>query len=732
MTHAQELPAGTQVGTFELKSVLGAGGFGITYKGWDHRLERQVAVKEYLPADLAVRGDDSVSVLPRDPEKRGSYGYGLKRFLDEARTLARFHHPNIVRVLHFLEAHGTAYMVMDFEQGQPLGDHLRKLGAPMSEHAIKDLGRLVLDGLKAVHAENFLHRDIKPQNIILRNDGRPVLLDFGAARQVMGEHTGTLTAIVTPGYGPLEQYSSEGEQGPWTDLYALGGTLYRCMSGQAPTEATKRIAELARGLDPLPAAAEVGKGRYSGAFLAAIDWMLALLPEDRPQSVTDLVPLFSEEAPNVEATTRLRTELKERSLQTKTKLLTELQEQRQRKTEAKREEQERQTEAEARRKAELKERRAPEGARVRMPFGWIALGGLLVIGAGIAITLLQQPTTQIDTDDASPAAESGGAATVAKAKPAPKGDETVELRAEADAKAQLARRVAALLSPAREQLARGDSQEALGSIISALDVDPANAQARALIDELLVSARNQVAQAWRAAERARVAELAPTTFEAARLKEQEGETLARSGEIEDAVRTLWAGAELFDLARQQAKRQAELERQRQREEEAKRQAELAKQRQREEEAKRQAELERQRQRQEEARQQAKQEAVGETVVAKVERPTPTKLDSEKEIRKAISLYEKAYESLDAAAVQRVWPSLSDHQMRQLVKAFSAYESASIDFEDCQFSIKGTNATVSCTAHQRITPKAGKVISQSRTTTFRLRKTGDTWLITGRS
>ncbi len=125
MTHAQELPAGTQVETFELKSVLGVGGFGITYQGWDHRLERQVAVKEYLPADLAVRGDDSVSVLPRDPEKRGSYAYGLKRFLDEARTLARFDHPNIVRVLHFLEAHGTAYMVMDFEQGQPLGDHLR-------------------------------------------------------------------------------------------------------------------------------------------------------------------------------------------------------------------------------------------------------------------------------------------------------------------------------------------------------------------------------------------------------------------------------------------------------------------------------------------------------------------------------------------------------------------------------------------------------------------------------
>ncbi len=640
-TPSVALAAGTKMERFEINSILGMGGFGITYKAWDHRLQRQVAVKEYLPGELAIRGEDSVSVLPRDTEKKGAYDYGLKRFLDEARVLARFNHPNIVRVLHFLEAHGTAYMIMDFEQGQPLSGHLRKLGEPMSEHAIMALARPLLDGLKVVHAEKFLHRDIKPPNIYLRAKGAPVLLDFGAARQAMGEHTGPLTAIVTPGYGPLEQYSSEGEQGPWTDLYALGGTLYRCMSGQTPTEATKRIAEFARGPDPLLAAAEVGKGRYSEAFLAAIDWMLALLPEDRPQSVADVLPLFSKEAPNVEATTRLRTELKERSLQTKTKLLTKLQEQRQRKTKAKREEQERQREAAAERKAEPKERRAPKGARVRMPFGWIALGGLLVIGAGIAITLLRQPTTQIDTDDASPAAESGGAATVTQAKPALKEDETVELRAEADAKAQLARRGAALLSSAREQLARGDSQGALRSIVSALEVDPTDAEARVLADEFLSNARSQVAKARQDAERARAPELAPTALVAARVKETEGESLSRSGEIENAVQTLWAGAQLFELARQQA----ELELARQGEEQARRQAEAERKRKEVEAQLAAAMAAEERDRQEQARQQAKQAAASQTVVAKTQPPPPTTIakaapatrpDKERELLRSIA------------------------------------------------------------------------------------------------
>ncbi len=506
-TPSVTLPAGTQVETFEINGILGVGGFGITYKAWDHRLERQVAVKEYLPGALAIRGDDSVSVLPRDTEKKDAYDYGLKRFLDEARTLARFNHPNIVRVLQFLEAHGTAYMVMDFEKGQPLAGHLKKLGAPMSEHAIMALARPLLDGLKAVHAEEFLHRDIKPDNIYLRAKGAPVLLDFGAARQAMGEHSGPLTAMVTPGYGPVEQYSSESEQGPWTDLYALGGTLYRCISGQVPVEATKRLADLARGPDPLPPAAEAGKGRYSEMLLAAIDWMLALLPEDRPQSVAEVLPYFTEKMPH-EASTELREELLE-----KTKLRTELREKPQK------------TRIEL---LEQAPRAEPRRERKGVRLGWIALGALLIVGTALTITLLQERTSPIDT--------------------------------QVDSKAKLAQQIAPLLSSAREQLDRGNAPGALRSIVSALEVDPTDAEARVLADELLSNARSQVAKARQDAERARAPELAPKALEAARVKEIDGESLSRSGEIENAVQTLWAGAQLFDLAHEQA--ELELARQR--------------------------------------------------------------------------------------------------------------------------------------------------------------------------
>jgi serine/threonine protein kinase len=278
------LPAGTRVESYEIAGVLGVGGFGITYKGYDHSLHCDVAIKEYLPHGLALRTGDGSTVIPRSNNDQKYYEYGLQRFLEEARILAKFKERSIVRVSRFLEANGTGYLVMDYEDGVSLGEQLKKEGV-LSEAQIRAVLVPILEGLRVVHAKGIMHRDIKPSNIFLRADGSPVLLDFGAARQALGEQTRTLTGIVTPGYGPFEQYGALGRQGPWTDLYGLGATLYHCIAGQAPPESPDRIAALQDSAgDPLKAAVDVGAGRYSRELLEIVDWMLAPNAKDRPQS----------------------------------------------------------------------------------------------------------------------------------------------------------------------------------------------------------------------------------------------------------------------------------------------------------------------------------------------------------------------------------------------------------------------------------------------------------------
>ncbi len=285
-TFFHALENGSQIDTYEITSVLGAGGFGITYKGHDHTLHTDVAIKEYLPSDLAMRAQDGSTVIAKTSNAKKDYEYGLKRFMDEARILAKFKEPNIVRVSRYLEANNTAYFVMDYEEGQSLSEYLKSANEPLSEERLKAIIIPILDGLRAVHSQKYLHRDIKPGNIYLRNTGSPVLLDFGAARQALGGHSLSITGVVTPGYGPFEQYNTRGKQGPWTDLYAIGATLYRCVAGRTPAEAPNRIAALQEGdADPLQPASKVAKGRYSPKFLAAIDWMLSPNPKDRPQTV---------------------------------------------------------------------------------------------------------------------------------------------------------------------------------------------------------------------------------------------------------------------------------------------------------------------------------------------------------------------------------------------------------------------------------------------------------------
>lgn len=290
------LPAGTKIGSYEVQSVLGIGGFGITYKAYDRTLERLVAVKEYLPSSLAVRTLDRTTVAPRSEGDVHDYEFGLKRFLEEARTLARFLEPSIVRVITYLEAHGTAYFVMDYEDGECLDTYL-KSEVTLSEERIRDIAIPLLHGLRTVHAHNFLHRDIKPLNIYLRRSGSPVLLDFGAARQSLGEQSRAMTGMVTPGYAPFEQYLSDGRQGPWSDIYAMGATLYQCAVGVAPVVATERIAALHAGSpDPVAGQADLLKRKHRSEFVDTILWMLGAMPEDRPQSVDEVLAVLQGKA----------------------------------------------------------------------------------------------------------------------------------------------------------------------------------------------------------------------------------------------------------------------------------------------------------------------------------------------------------------------------------------------------------------------------------------------------
>lgn len=275
------LPVGFRLYEYQIDAVLGQGGFGITYLAKDVNLNAKVAIKEYLPEDFAYRCNDR-SVSARRPEDSDFYQTGLDSFLVEARTLATFRHPNIVRVARFFEAHRTAYMVLEYERGQSL-KAWRKLHPEVQERDLLTLLWPLLDGLAVVHESGFLHRDIKPDNIYVRDaDGSWVLLDFGAARQTAHAQKDQ-TGIFTPGYGPIEQYAGVERQGPWTDIYALGATLFWLVTGKKPIEASARLVDE----DPLPPVEQLGAGRYSPEFLRAIDWALKVQPENRPKDIIE-------------------------------------------------------------------------------------------------------------------------------------------------------------------------------------------------------------------------------------------------------------------------------------------------------------------------------------------------------------------------------------------------------------------------------------------------------------
>ena len=285
--HRNSLQPGYKLHWYHIIKILGQGGFGITYLAHDTNLDQQVAIKEYLPTDLAVREAD-VSVHPVSEGHRESYEWGLDRFITEARTLAKFKHPNIVRVLSVFTENNTAYMVMEYEHGEPM-DALLKNRQTIEEEKLKSILMPIMNGLEAVHKTGFIHRDIKPPNIYIRTDGSPVLLDFGSARQSLGIQTRTLTTMVSPGYAPFEQYTSKSDkQGPWTDIYGLGATLYRAVTGVSPTDAMDRSeALLHTSKDVYIPASKIAQDNYSGTFLAAIDHAMLFKTDERPQSINE-------------------------------------------------------------------------------------------------------------------------------------------------------------------------------------------------------------------------------------------------------------------------------------------------------------------------------------------------------------------------------------------------------------------------------------------------------------
>ena len=286
--HIHALPPGTRFEEYRLDAVLGAGGFGITYRAYDAHLDKFVAIKEYLPGEFAARTEAS-TVVPKSNTDAQDYHWGLTRFLDEARTLARFDHPHLNKVHRFFESNGTAYMVLEYIDGETLADRLSR-EPHLEEDALQRLLDEVLSGLAVMHEAGYVHRDIKPGNMMLREeDGSAVVLDFGAARQAVGQRSKPITSILTPGYAPVEQYDGKVDRvGPWTDMYALGMVAYRCISGlsdsELPDAVARMLAQTKGGTTLLPAV-EAGKGRYNPKLLEAIDWAMEVDEEARPQSV---------------------------------------------------------------------------------------------------------------------------------------------------------------------------------------------------------------------------------------------------------------------------------------------------------------------------------------------------------------------------------------------------------------------------------------------------------------
>lgn len=282
------LPVGTRLEDFEITEVIGEGGFGIVYLAFDHVLHRTVAIKEYMPGALAWRGEGN-SVLLRAEHHRNTFQTGLDSFINEARLLAQLDHPALIRVYRYWESNNTGYMAMRYYEGRTLQEVIRNDPESIRGSWLRAVMGDIIDALEVLHSHQILHRDISPENIIILPNGAPVLLDFGAARRIIGNMSQVLTVILKPGYAPIEQYADDAEmkQGPWTDVYALCGVMYAAIRKKAPPTSIARM--IKDPLLPLHPSPETG---YDPAFLLAIDKGLAVMAENRPQSMHELRQLI--------------------------------------------------------------------------------------------------------------------------------------------------------------------------------------------------------------------------------------------------------------------------------------------------------------------------------------------------------------------------------------------------------------------------------------------------------
>jgi non-specific serine/threonine protein kinase len=292
VSHVDALPPGTRLAEFEVQGLLGVGGFGLVYRAYDTSLQRAVAIKEYMPAALAARLDGT-TVSVRSSADQATYQSGLQSFIAEARLLAQFDHPSLVKVYRFWEANNTAYMVMPLYRGVTLKQARSQMAAPPPEAWLRAVLWSVLQGLHVLHRNDALHRDISPDNIFLQDMGPPVLLDLGAARRAISDKSHRLTAILKVNYAPIEQYAEAEDlkQGPWTDLYALAAVVYSCLRNDPPLPATTRVVR-----DSLPSVRSVVATvkehfglAYSDEFVRTIQHALAVQPADRPQNLAAFV-----------------------------------------------------------------------------------------------------------------------------------------------------------------------------------------------------------------------------------------------------------------------------------------------------------------------------------------------------------------------------------------------------------------------------------------------------------
>ena len=290
MDNLLALPIGTELaGDYRIRQVLGAGGFGITYLAEETPLNRGVAIKEYFPSDFAAR-EGTTLVRSKSRSQDEDYRWGLERFIEEAQALATFDHANIVRVYRYFRQNNTGYMVLKLEEGRSFKAWLDGLNRRPQQSELDAIAGPLLQALETIHARSFLHRDIAPDNIMIRPDGTPVLIDFGSARREVANHMRNLSVLVKPGYSPVEQYAQDGRrQGPWSDIYALAATLYHAVTGKRPVDAPVRMQS-----DDLEPARTAAKGVYRLDFLGAIDAALRLPIEARPQSIAEWRPMLLE------------------------------------------------------------------------------------------------------------------------------------------------------------------------------------------------------------------------------------------------------------------------------------------------------------------------------------------------------------------------------------------------------------------------------------------------------